>query len=96
MLAPVSISTVIKPINRRTDVFQIQQIPRDRRYTATSEFQDMARILQSCVDGNHGVPPSCIAYDNHLSFAKLNRFLRGILPMSEYADEAFWRGCQIK
>ena len=44
----MNVCTIIKKLDTRTRPFMIQQIPRDRQYTAESEFRDLGELLEAC------------------------------------------------
>ena len=44
-LAPISVSTCLKTIDKRTNLFQIQQIPRQRITNMDFEFQEIGLIM---------------------------------------------------
>ena len=44
----MSVCTIIKKLDTRAGPFMIQQIPRDRQYSAESEFCDLGELLQAC------------------------------------------------
>lgn len=77
-LASLTVSTCLKPLNQRGNLFQVQQMPRSRTTTSEQEFQEIASLLQRCSDENFGNPPSVIAFDGHGSFYHLNATLLGL------------------
>lgn len=49
-------------------------------------FQSILRV-----EGNHGVPPTALAVDNHKNFHLINKALLGILSPDQMAEEPFWQ-----
>eukprot|EP00442_Polarella_glacialis_P000348 CAMPEP_0115155298 /NCGR_PEP_ID=MMETSP0227-20121206/67810_1 /TAXON_ID=89957 /ORGANISM="Polarella glacialis, Strain CCMP 1383" /LENGTH=895 /DNA_ID=CAMNT_0002566345 /DNA_START=132 /DNA_END=2816 /DNA_ORIENTATION=+ len=92
-LAQVTVVTCAKRLDRRTDLFQVQVVPRSRVTTAIEEFSEVGLISAACVASNHGFPPMCYAYDNHKSFSQLDSFLLGVLPLECSRDVEFWKSC---
>ena len=93
-LAQVHVSTVLKPIDRKGGTFQIAQVPRLRVATASSELRDMDSLLFACAQANGDVPPVALAFDCHLSFSKLDKWLLGMLHPSEYSELRFMSECK--
>ena len=48
LLSPLSVTTALKRVDKRSDLFVIQQVPRSRVTTAAEEFQEMGRIADAC------------------------------------------------
>lgn len=151
-ISTVSVVTAVKRLDKRTDLFAVQQIPRSRLITAEEEFKEIGLLADSWLPGcvlisiisfvfdtspelkdlflnrqylhilytgwlmfivfycifssrnfgrlnspcpgqlgNHGVPCACFAFDNHLSFAKTNKFLLGLLSRPAFENDAFWK-----
>lgn len=85
-LAQVHACTYLKHVDCHSGGFQVQQTPRLRLNDANHEFNEIAQVLQACIDGASGVPPLCVAFDCHGSFGKVHNFFLGILPLSDYAQ----------
>ena len=95
-LAPVSVCTVVKALDRRSDCFLIEMVPRRHNASAMDELQAMGRLVESCIEGNHVIPPLALATDNHKSFAMITRALLGVLPPSQLAEATFWKTDRFK
>ena len=93
-LASVCVSTCLKPLHTRGQLFQIQQVPRHRLTNQDEEFAEVATILDRCAQQNFGVPPTAVAFDGHLSFERLNATLLGLTKDSVgESSHAFFQKC---
>lgn len=56
-LATLSVATCLKGLDRRTDLWQVQQVPRLRVTNMDYEFEEIGRVAQACSLTNHIKPP---------------------------------------
>lgn len=95
-LASLNVSTVLKPVNSRSGLWQIQQLPRGYKTDKVTEFMDIGELCMKCCEQNSGLPPSVIAYDGHGVFEAVNAALLGLLPEEDMESKDFWSACQPK
>lgn len=66
---------------------------RTRVTSQETELKEIGTILQSCVLQNSGKPPAAVAYDNHGSFALVNKALLGLMDAESLNEIPFWESC---
>lgn len=93
-LAQVHCCTIVKNIDCRSGMFQIQHLPRLRMTTAEDEMIEFGKVLQSCVVSQDGCPPISVAMDCHGSFNSLHMLFLGLLKPSEYSHVPMLGDCR--
>ena len=83
-LAQVTMSFLLKRLDRRTGTFDIRMLPRRlTQVTADVQLQICGETVWAATQANEDKAPLIIAYDNHLSHQKINAILMGVATPPE-------------
>lgn len=93
LLADVCVCSVMKRLDCKGHIFQIQQTPRKRVTSKEDEFLEFGKLIETCMAQNFGHPPAAVSYDNHGSFALVNAALLGIGRAEDAAGVPFFQDC---